>query len=139
MNDNSSRIVVGVDGSEHSIKALKEAAELADAFGGTVHAVISWQWPALGSEYVQINWNPESDAREALDAAVKEAYGDAPPAGFTSEVVMGSPASVLIEESEKARLVVVGSRGHGGFAGLLLGSVSGAVAAHSKCSVLVAR
>ena len=139
MNDSSSRIVVGVDGSDHSIIALRQAAEIAQALGCTVHAICTWQYPAMGAEFVQIDWSPEEDAKAILADAATAAYGDTPPEGFSTEAIRGTPASVLIDVSKDARMLVVGSRGHGGFSGLLLGSVSQAVIAHAECPVLVAR
>ena len=70
---------------------------------------------------------------------IKEELGDDPPVVAQPRVKRGSPAEVLIEESAGADLLVVGTRGHGGFAGLILGSVSQHVAAYAKCSVTVVR
>ena len=74
MNDSSTRIVVGVDGSDHSIVALRQGAEIAAALGSTVHAVCSWQYPAMGAEFVQIDWSPEKDAEAILADAAQVAY-----------------------------------------------------------------
>ncbi|MCG2623126.1 universal stress protein [Arthrobacter sp. I2-34] len=131
------RIVVGVDGSEPSILALREAARLAETLGASVEAVTVWQevyglemgWP--------VEWDPEDNAGKILATALERAFGDAAPAGLRSKVRRGQPARELIAESKGARMLVVGSRGHGGFAGLLLGSVSSACAEHAECPVLV--
>lgn len=135
----SDRILVGVDGSEPSIEALRQAARLAIAFDRPIEAVTTWTFPAFTSPYVAMEWDPAKDAAAALDAAVAEAFGDDPPARLTRTVVAGPAASTLIDMSESASLLVLGSRGHGGFAGLLLGSVSAACAEHAHCSVLIAR
>ncbi len=139
MSDEATRIVVGIDGSEHSINALREAASWAKALARPLHAVAAWQWPLTGTEYaIASGWNPEEDARTILADATKQLFGEGEvPSWFSASAVSGSPAGVLLDESETASLVVVGGRAHGGFAGLLLGSVSGAVAAHAKCPVLV--
>lgn len=139
MTESTAPIVVGVDGSDHSITALREAQTLATALGTSVRAICTWQYPAMGPEFVQIDWSPEKDAEAILLDAAKVAYGDDLPTGYTAAAVRGTPAAVLLEESKEARMLVVGSRGHGGFSGLLLGSVSQAVIAHAECPVLVVR
>ncbi|TYC98633.1 universal stress protein [Arthrobacter echini] len=130
-------IVVGVDGSASSVAALQLAASLIPLAGDVIHAVSAWQHPFVLSPYTPMEWNYEEMSQKALDQALVEAFPDGPPAGLESRTVQGSPAAILIEESKHASMVVVGSRGHGGFAGLLLGSVSSAVAERSACPVLV--
>jgi nucleotide-binding universal stress UspA family protein len=132
-------VVVGVDGSEPSIEALRQGAAMAQALGSTVTAVACWRYPPAYDNFVALEWSPEKDAAQMLEEALGRAYGDNRPAGLRSEVRQGHPASVLIDESAHADMLVVGSRGLGGFAGLLLGSVSAAVTAHAHCPVLVVR
>jgi nucleotide-binding universal stress UspA family protein len=132
------RIVVGVDGSEPSKQALRWGAHLAARFGARLEAVTSWDFPAsYGFAAVPSDWDPARDMRQALDETVQAVFGDQPPAGLRREVREGGAAMVLIEASRGATMLVVGSRGHGGFAGLLLGSVSGNVAEHAPCPVLI--
>ena len=132
------RIVVGVDGSESSKAALRWAARILAATGGFIDAVIAWQPPPYyGWGYVGAEWNPEDEARKVLTAAVDEAFGADRPIGTRLTVQRGNPAKVLLDQSKDATLLVVGSRGHGGFAGLLLGSVSAPCAEHATCPVLV--
>jgi nucleotide-binding universal stress UspA family protein len=137
------RIVVGVDGSESSRQALRWAQSMADRGNGSVEAVMAWQimpsyawagayWGAMPGEP-----DPASMAEKVLHQVVDEVFGADRPAGLELTVTEGSPAGVLVERSKNAAMVVVGSRGHGGFAGLLLGSVSEAVAEHAACPVLV--
>ena len=132
-------IVVGVDGSEPSIEALRQAATMASALGSTVTAVACWRYPPAYDNFVALEWSPEKDAAQVLEESLTRAYGDSRPAGLRTLVKQGQPASVLIDESAVADMLVVGSRGLGGFTGLLLGSVSAACAAHARCPVLVVR
>lgn len=133
-------IVVGVDGSPLSIEALKWAARLEPTVGGPITAIAAWHIPASSAGYVQypgIDWNPEEDAESVLKSALKEAYGDQLPEGLTATTVEGRPAQVLVRVSRDASMLLVGSRGLGGFTGLLLGSVSRACAEHAACPVMV--
>jgi nucleotide-binding universal stress UspA family protein len=84
---------------------------------------------------------PEPTQRTADDLLqiIKEELGEEPPVVVQPHVKQGRPAEVLINESTNADLLVVGTRGHGGFAGLVLGSVSQHVAAYAKCPVTVVR
>ena len=132
------RVVVGVDGSLPSQRALRWGAHLAATFGAGLDAVIAWQFPAtFGLSAVPSDWDPARDMRAALDQTVQDVFGDQPPAGLRRLVSEGGAAKVLLDASQGAIMLVVGSRGHGGFAGLLLGSVSSNVAEHASCPVLV--
>ena len=84
-------------------------------------------------------WDPSGDAERVCRSAVETAFGDDLPGGLTVMPREGRPAAVLIEASSDARMLVVGSRGHGGFTGLLLGSVSAACAEHALCPVFIVR
>ena len=132
-------IVVGVDGSDPSKSALRWAAQLAPALGGTIEAVTAWEfpiiWPTEGG--AAIWWQPEDEARKILDETLKSVFGQSPPEGLIRSINQGHPANVLLDASKSAKMLIVGSRGHGGFAGLLLGSVSSACAEHATCPVLV--
>ncbi|MFI9773314.1 universal stress protein [Streptomyces sp. NPDC051956] len=142
-------IVVGVDGSKHSKEALRWAVRQATLVGGRVHAVMSWEWstnpfslgPADGATVAggRELRSPEETSRVRLIDVVTETVGESPPVPVHSRMVHGPAAKVLVEASEAAELLVVGTRGYGGFKGALLGSVSQQVTQHAHCSVVVVR
>ena len=134
-NSTTPRILVGVDGSDSSISALHGAARIAAAMNAHIRAVIAWEYPAMF--YPVPSWSPENDAKALLATALKKAFGAEPPVDLDSAVLCGYAPKVLIEESKDADMLVLGSRGHGGFTGMLLGSVSAACAQHSHCPVLI--
>ncbi|MBU4465579.1 MAG: universal stress protein [Actinobacteria bacterium] len=136
-NINAARIIVGVDGSEPSLMALRRGAQIAAALGAPVEAITTWEYPPNLDGYYPTDWSPEGDAEKILAAAVAQAFEGSPPPGFTQSVIKGPTARALIEQSAHASMLVLGSRGHGGFVGLLLGSVSAACAAHAHCPVLI--
>jgi nucleotide-binding universal stress UspA family protein len=132
------RIVVGVDGSEPSIEALRQAQRLATPLGAKVMANAYWDYPQVYAGYVMVGIEGfEERAGQILDEAVRTAFGDETPSNVVTNLVRGHPRDALIEATRDADLVVVGRRGHGGFGGLLLGSVSSALVAHAHCPVLV--
>lgn len=138
MSENiSRRIVVGIDGSDSSKVALRWAARLAESYGASVEAVATWHLPVSYGVGPVPAWNPGEDMAKCLTQAVDDVFGPDRPAGLELQVIEGNAAGILVDRSEGAFMVVVGSRGHGGFAGLLLGSVSAAVAEHASCPVLV--
>jgi len=134
-------IVVGADGSGPSTAALAWAAHQAELTGATLVAVTAWHWPRsygypmpLGQGY-----DPETTATgiaESAAAAVRELH---PGVDIRAVAVEGPGPRVLVEASEKASMLVVGSHGHGEIAGMLLGSVSGYCAAHAHCPVVIVR
>lgn len=132
-------IVVGVDGSDSSKTALAWAAQLAPVLGGTIEAVIAWEYPIMmGWEGgIPAGWPLEEGSKKILKETLDSVFGTTPPQGLVSSVRQGHPASVLLEASKSAKMLIIGSRGHGGFVGLLLGSVSSACAEHAACPVLV--
>lgn len=130
------RIVVGVDGSESSLSALRYAARMAEALDAPLHVVTTWTAPPI-DPFMAIEWTPEKYAGETLDAAIVEVFGRTPPAGLTRAVLLGPAARTLIGLSDTSAMLVLGSRGHGGFVGLLLGSVSATCAEHAHCPVLI--
>lgn len=133
------RIVVGVDGSPASLSALEWAVRQGALTGAVVEAVTAWHFPATYGEYQildPVDWH--SNAQTIQDIAVKEVLGDET-ASLVRRVAQGHPVTVLLDAAAGADLLVVGSRGHGGFIGMLLGSVSEHVVAHARCAVVVVR
>jgi len=137
-------VLVGVDGSRGSRRALTWAAAEAAEHGAELIVVHVWERtlpPASGNPSV-----PAGDATDSSQSAaddlvqiIKEELGEDPPVVAQPRVKRGRVAEVLIEESAGVDLLVVGTRGHGGFAGLVLGSVSQHVAAYAQCPVTVVR
>ena len=137
-------ILVGVDGSPSSRKALTWAAAEAGDHGADLVVLNVWEHSLLaplGSGSVPEGKVPDAskNAADDLVKVVKAELGDDPPVLVQPRVKEGNAAEVLIEESTGADLLVVGTRGHGGFTGLVLGSVSQHVAAYAKCPVAVIR
>ena len=132
-----SRVVVGVDGSESSIEAVRKADQLAQAFGARLDVVCVWSYPVSNYGMVPPEWYPDRDAARTVHDVADTVFGETKPARVHLSIMEGSAARVLIDQSDTADLVVTGSRGHGGFAGLLLGSVSSELAAHARCPVLI--
>jgi nucleotide-binding universal stress UspA family protein len=137
-------VVVGVDGSPGSVVALRFAAEEARLSGTTLHVVGAWEVPATayagaaggaGSGFVELGAELESRAREAVDEAL--ARLDAGDVAIERHVNEGHAARLLLEAGAGADLLVVGSRGLGGFARLLLGSVGQELAHHAPCPLAI--
>ena len=138
-------IVVGVDGSEGSRRALRWAYEEARQHDAKLLVVTAWKVPAppMAPPYGSYPWEGSFDlsevARQALTASMAEVLGPDPVGAVESVIVQGNAAQVLLDKSATADLLVVGSRGHGAFVGMLLGSVSHHVTAHATCTVAVVR
>jgi nucleotide-binding universal stress UspA family protein len=133
-------IVVGVDGSEPSRRALRWAHDHAHP-GDVIRAVYAWEVPTVaGFEGAYLDPGPlGSEAERELAAAVNALQDDVGTLAVVVEQVAarGHPGRVLVQESEQADILVVGSRGHGGFVGLLLGSVSTYLAHHTHCPLVI--
>ena len=137
-------IVVGVDGSPGSRAALRWAHEEARLRGATLEVVAVWQFPVMTSLPAFGAVPPPEDlsgeAERALLATLsEEGVATTAEVPVTTVVAEGAPAAALLEAAEDADLLVVGSRGHGGFTGLLIGSVSHQCASHATCPVVVVR
>ncbi|MFC4059241.1 universal stress protein [Planomonospora corallina] len=136
------RIVVGFDGSEHSAAALRYAFAEAVRRGAVLHAVHTWQMPVLGAgataytPLVEDIFAAERQVAEETLAPLREEY---PQVTVEKTVICGHPVLTLSDESKKADLVVVGSRGLGALGSAVLGSVSHGVLHHAHCPVAVVR
>ena len=140
-------IVVGVDQSEQAKQALRFALEEAKLRHTKLRVVHAWQYgtigtagvesfyPAVGADVSEVR----DAAEQALEQTLREALPDTDSVEIERRLVEGRPASVLVNESRDADMLVVGSRGHGGFTELLLGSVSQQVSHHAACPVVIVR
>jgi nucleotide-binding universal stress UspA family protein len=134
------RIVVGVDGSECSKRALRWGAYLARVSDAKLEAVMVWEpippsgygWNFAGATTVQ-----HDDIDKMLTATIDEVFGPERPPNLTLHALEGHPAGLLIGFCTGAAMLVVGSRGHGGFTNLLLGSVGAKCSEHAPCAVVV--
>lgn len=134
------RIVVGADGSEASLNALREAAGLAAELGASVDAIAAWEAPTKPSSYQALGIGSFAEgAQQVLDRALADAFGGNVPDFVSARVEHGPAAAVLSEASRGARYLVVGRRGHGGLMGILLGSVSAASINQAHCPVIVVK
>ena len=141
------KIVVGVDGSDASKQALRWAIEEARAHGASVTAVHAWELPPPVPDVAAMpTMDPvaffpdfQNAAEKQVTDIVEEVVGDDTSVTVEPVSVEGSPANALIDAARDADLVVVGSRGLGGFKTLVLGSVSHQVAQHAPCPVVIHR
>lgn len=140
-NGPTPRVVVGVDGSPASYEALRWAARYARLVAGTVDAVaaydlpgaVGWSAPAVDAAF------DEEQAKQELTEEIEKVIRQVGEVPMEQHLVRGAAAQVLIGASAGAEVLVVGSRGRGGFASLLLGSVSQQCAAHASCPVVIVR
>ena len=133
-------IVVGVDGSGLSKAALRWAIRQAKLTGAAVQAVTAWRYPVgYGMGPIHSGSDFETTAKQVLTEALAEVSGLDPEVPVRPLVIEGHAAEVLVSAACGAELLVVGSRGHGGFTSALLGSVSLYCVLHAHCSVLVVR
>ncbi len=137
-------IVVGVDGSPASTRALRWAADEARLRAATLRVVNAWSYPYRDGEIAhlsgQVAYNAlgRQSAEQAMDSALR-GIADVEVVTVECRVVEAQPAQALLEAAQDADLLVVGSRGRGGFSGMLLGSVSHQCALHAPCPVVIVR
>lgn len=141
--ESPARVVVGVDGSATARRALEWAVEEARCRRASLEVVQAWHMPYLvGLPYVGVSFDPrgiEEEARAMLEASIASVDTTGLAAPIEPVLVNDGAATAILDTAKGADLVVVGSRGRGGFAGLLLGSVSSRVAQEATCPVVVVR
>jgi nucleotide-binding universal stress UspA family protein len=142
----SRELLVGVDGSKAAIAALDFAFDMASRHGYDVRVIHTWDVPPVGTLTGVPRMNPpntlaalQEEEMRTTSEVLAGHFGRYPDVKVTQEVLRGSPVKVLADASQHAAMVVIGSRGRGGFVGLLLGSVSHGVAHHARCTVAVVR
>lgn len=140
-SEGTPRIVVGVDGSLSSLNALAWAVHQAKLTGSSLEVITAWKWPpAAGMGMMTMSdFNPRGDAELILDNAMVTANRVGAGVDTRPTLVAGQAGAALVDASRGADLLVVGCRGHGELAGLLLGSVSEHCAAHAHSPVVVVR
>jgi len=138
------RIVVGVDGSDPSIRALRWAARQAEWSGASLDVLTVWTFPEHPAPLgimIDVPWPDElmAEARVKLDEVIRSALPNFDPGRIHARVIRGSAVPVLLDAARDAELLAVGSRGRGVMAELLLGSVSEGCVRHAACPVVVIR
>ena len=135
------KVVVGIDGSPESINALRWAGEYAFVANKEVEVVVAWDWYRGPGVYTPIfdGFDPQAEAETVVEKALIQLRSEWPYLTATGRAAEGHPSPILVEASKNASMVVLGSRGHGEFTGMLLGSVSEYCATHAHCPVLVYR
>ncbi|MDQ6614660.1 MAG: universal stress protein [Actinomycetota bacterium] len=144
MTEPGAVVIVGVDGSQNARAALRWAATEAQLRGATLELVHAWQFPAVaivayGPTVVPVfdAADLEKRAWQIAEAAAAEVRSESPGLDVRVSVTRGHPAEVLVDAAQQAGLLVVGSRGLGGFARLLMGSTSQHCVHHASCPVVV--
>ena len=136
-------VVVGIDGSDGGQRAIRFALNEARLRHVPLHVVMAYDLPwqtynaVPGLDVEQLMTDLREDAQRRLRDAVEAVSGESSGVQVTSEAIEGGPAQVLVARSAAAALLVVGSRGLGGFRGLLLGSVGHQCAQHARCPVVI--
>ncbi len=132
------KIIVGVDGSPSSNAALEWAAQEAEIRGATLELIHAWNYPNLGyGGYVAVLEDFEKDASSLLDEVVASVKKGHPNLKLVSSLLQGPTAQTIMDRAKEADMVVVGSRGRGGFSGLLLGSVGQQLVHHCPAPVVI--
>jgi nucleotide-binding universal stress UspA family protein len=140
----SAPVVVGVDGSDSSLAAVRVAVREAAYHGRPLRVVHAFVWPMVHVPMAGLpRATPDAGLRHDAEQLVRDAVAEAnklePEVPVTGDLVIGGAAAILVSESRDATLVVVGDRGLGGFTGLLIGAIAVQLAAHGACPVLVVR
>lgn len=137
------RVVVGIDGSPDSRGALRWAHDEAKRRDAVLHVIAVCHWdvspmmPLTNAEVTELISSLRAEVREVLDTELGRSVTDSPDPNLKVEVLEGHPAEQLTKASEDADLLVVGTRGHGAFRAVMMGSVSRACVTHARCPVVV--
>lgn len=131
-------IVVGVDGSPSSQRAVRWAAQQAKLTGATLRAVSSWRWPNYITR-IPPGVDLAGDTRRTLDEVLQEALTGSEDLSVTRHVIEGPPGPALLTQAQDATLLVLGAQGRAAFPGMLLGSVAEYCVRHGSCPVVVVR
>ena len=141
MADTTHKILVGIDGSKESLAAVRWAVEEGTHRGATVEILHVWHFVYMGDPMGISAVASMGDVEQSAQLVIDEALAEIGPAGdavhLFGRAVEGAAAKVLLEEAANADLLVVGRRGHGGFMGLLLGSVAQQLAHHAPCPLVI--
>ena len=147
--ESNGKVIVGVDGTRASINALSWAAKFAQATNQKLKVISTWSSDSVTSRLSAFGEVPPHDdsimeredhALEAIANSMKEVFfANNVPSWVSTEAIDGNPAEVLVSESRTASLLVVGTRGHGHLADMVLGSVSSDCVARAHCPVTVVR
>ena len=133
-------VVVGVDGSQESVRALRWAADHVRQVGGIVHAVTVWHQPVqFGYRFPPTDAELEKQGKQALDSAMAQVKPDFPSLDIQAKLIRGQVIDEFVKLSRQADLMVVGNKGHGAFTGMLVGSVAMKIVHHAVCPVTVVR
>jgi nucleotide-binding universal stress UspA family protein len=137
------KILLAVDGSDHALHSARTAADLARAMNSTeFRIVVAYDFipPYLGEPNIQYTIDARLEQAQKIMQAAVDAVGDIP-CEIHTEILENSPAEAIINvaSAHKSDVIVMGSRGHGTLAGLLLGSTSQKVVSHAPCPVLIVR
>jgi nucleotide-binding universal stress UspA family protein len=131
-------IVVGTDGSDNATKALRFAMREAQLRHARLHLVHGWLNPAASTDLTGLAAGAcEQAGAQILQSAAALVAAEAPGVDVSTSLVSTTASAAILDAAKDADLVVVGSRGHGGFVGLLIGSVSSQVAHHAPCPVII--
>lgn len=138
MSTQRENVIVGIDGSECSLKALAWADRYAQATGADLTLVTAWHWTtSYGVPLAYDGYDPSEDARKTVEAAAADVQVAAD--RVHTVVEQGPAGNILVDASKHAGLLVVGTRGHGSLVGAMLGSTSTFCIHHARCPVVVTR
>ncbi len=133
-------VIVGVDGSAESSRALRWAADYVTQLGGVVHAITVWHQPVqFGYRLATSDADLEQRARRSLEDTVAPVRADYPNLDLKSRLLRGHVVDEMVGLSNQADLMVLGNKGHGAFTGMMVGSVALKLVHHSRCPVTVIR